>query len=89
MTFPAIVFSFFVATLFGSGLHLWRGGSFLRLLLYLVLSWIGFFSGHFLAGALSIEFMDVGTIHLGFGILGSLFLLGLGYWLSLVDLQNS
>lgn len=86
MTFPAIVFSFFVATLFGSGLHFWRGGSFLRLVLYLALSWIGFFGGHFLAGALSIEFMDVGTIHLGFGILGSLFLLGLGYWLSLVDL---
>ena len=89
MTFPAIVFSFFLATLFGSLLHFWRGGSLFRLLLYLILSWVGFFGGHFLAGWLGISFINVGTIHLGFGILGSLALLGIGYWLSLVDQQKS
>lgn len=89
MTFPAIIFSFFLATLFGSFLHLWRGGNLFRLVLYLVLSWIGFFGGHFVAEALSIRFIEVGTINLGFGILGSLVLLGLGYWLSLVDTQNT
>lgn len=88
MTFPAIVFSFFVAALFGSLLHLWRGGNLFRLILYLVLSVAGFFGGHFLAQALTIRFMKLGTINLGFGILGSLLTLGLGYWLSLVDLQN-
>jgi hypothetical protein len=82
MTFPAIVFSFFMALLLGSLLHLWRGGSSLRLLLYLVLSLVGFFGGHFLGNALSIRFFVVGTINLGMGILGSLVLLGLGYWLS-------
>lgn len=88
MTFPAIVFSFFVATLFGSFLHFWRGGSLFRLGLYLVLSWIGFFAGHWIAESLSITFIDVGTIHLGFGILGTVAFLGLGYWLSQVDQQN-
>lgn len=88
MTFPAIVFSFFLATMFGSLLHFWRGGGLGRLVLYLVSSWIGFFGGHFFAGWLGIEFLDVGTIHLGMGILGSLLLLALVYWLSLVDLQN-
>jgi len=85
MTFPAIIFSFFLASMFGSLLHLWRGGNLFRLILYLVLSWIGFFGGHFLAEALSLRFLDVGTIHLGFGILGTLVFLGLGYWLSLVQ----
>ena len=89
MTFPAIIFSFFVAVLFGSLLHLWRGGNLFRFLLYLVLSVVGFFCGHYLAEALSIRFFQLGTINLGFGILGSLVLLGLGYWLSLVDYQNS
>ena len=89
MTFPAVIFSFFVATLFGGLLHLWRGGNLFRLVLYLVLSWVGFFGGHFLAESLSINFIDVGTIHLGLGIVGSLVLLGLGYWLSLVDIQDS
>ena len=85
----AIIFSFFVAALFGSLLHLWRGGNLFRFLLYLVLSVVGFFCGHYLAEALSIRFFQLGTINLGFGILGSLVLLGLGYWLSLVDYQNS
>ena len=89
MTFPAIIFSFFVAALFGSLLHLWRGGNLFRFLLYLVLRVVGFFCGHYLAEALSIRFFQLGTINLGFGILGSLVLLGLGYWLSLVDYQNS
>ena len=82
MTFPAIIFSFFVATLLGSLLHLWRGGSLVRLLLYLFLSLIGFFGGHFVGNALSIRFISVGTINMGMGIFGSLVMLGLGYWLS-------
>ena len=88
MTFPAVVFSFFIATMLGSFLHLWRGGGVGRLVLYLVLSLIGFFVGHFLAESQGIEFLDVGTIHLGMGILGSLILLGIGYWLSLINLEN-
>ena len=82
MTFPAFVFSFFVATLLGSLLHLWRGGSLLQLLLYLGLSLVGFFLGHFIGNALSIQIFQVGTINLGVGIFGSLILLGMGYWLS-------
>jgi hypothetical protein len=89
MTFPAIIFSFFFATMLGSILHIWRGGSLFRFVLYLVLSWIGFFGGHLLAAALAVHFLDVGTIHLGFGILGSLVMLALGYWLSLVDLEEA
>jgi len=89
MTFPAIVFSFFIAAMLGSLLHLWRGGSLFRLVLYLVLSWVGFFGGHLIAEALQINLIDVGTIHLGMGLVGSLTLLGVGYWLSLVDVENS
>jgi hypothetical protein len=88
MTFPAIIFSFFIASLFGSLLHLWRNGGLFRLVLYLVLSWIGFFGGQIVAEILNIRFLDMGTIHLGMGILGSLALLGLGYWLSLVETQH-
>ena len=88
MTFPAIVFSFFVASMFGSLMHIWRNGGLFRLVLYLVLSWIGFFAGHIIGQILSINFLNFGTIHLGMGILGSLVLLGLGYWLSLVDPQQ-
>jgi hypothetical protein len=82
MTFPAVVFSIFLAALLGSLLHLWRGGSLVHLLIYLVLSLVGFFVGHYLANALAIRFIILGTINLGMGILGSLAFLGIGYWLS-------
>ena len=88
MTFPAFIFSVFLAAAFGSLLHLWRGGPLWRLVLYIILSEVGFFAGHFLAKIFSLNFINLGSIHLGFGILGSLALLGLGYWLSLVDFQN-
>lgn len=81
MTFPGIIFSIFLATMFGSLLHVWRGGKLSRLVFYLLLSWIGFFIGHFLAEILSIRFLDVGTVHVGFGILGTIISLGIGYWL--------
>ena len=82
MTFPAVVFSFFVATSLGSLLHLWRGGSLVHLLIYIVLSVIGFFIGHSLSNLLSIRFITLGTINLGLGIFGSLAFLAIGYWLS-------
>lgn len=82
MTFPAFVFSIFFAALLGSLLHLWRGGSLVHLLLYLLLSLFGFFVGHYLAIALSIRFFTLGTINLGMGLFGSLAFLGIGYWLS-------
>ena len=88
MTFPAIVFSFFLASIFGSLMHIWRNGGLFRLVLYLVLSWVGFFAGHIIGQVFSINFLNLGTIHLGMGILGSLVLLALGYWLSLVDPQQ-
>jgi len=82
MTIPGIIFSLFIALLLGSLMHLWRGGSLFRLTLYLILSIIGFFASHFVANLLSIHFWKVGSINLGFGILGSIILLGLGHWLS-------
>lgn len=88
MTFPALIFSIAIAAMLGSLLHLWRGGNLFKLILYLVLSAAGFFAGHFLAQAFSIHFIQLGTINLGFGILGSVVFLGVGYWLSLVDFQN-
>ncbi len=89
MTFPALVFSCLVASLFGSLLHLWKGGGLGRLFMYLILSWLGFALGHAAAGWLNISFIEVGTIHLGMGVIGTLALLGLGYWLSLVDFQTN
>jgi hypothetical protein len=85
MTIPALIIGLILSTLYGAVFHLWRGGGAGRLLLYLILSWIGFWAGHFLGEALGWNFFGLGALNAGMATLGSLLFLGIGYWLSLVD----
>lgn len=85
MTLPAFVLGAVLSTVFGAAFHLWRGGSGLRLLLYLALAWGGFWGGHWVAEQLGWNFASLGPLHIGLASLGSWLILGLGYWLSLVQ----
>lgn len=84
MTFPSIVLGVVVSSLIGAGFHLILGGNLGRLFLYLILSWVGFWIGHFLGSILGWTFFSIGPLNLGMGLLCSLVILLLGYWLSLV-----
>ncbi len=84
MNLPGLLLGFVLSTLYGAVFHLLRGGGMGRLLLYIILSWIGFWSGQILATYLGWTLISVGSLHLGLATLGSLILLLLGYWLSLV-----
>ncbi len=83
MTIQTLLLGFLIATLYGAGFHLFRGGKLWRLGLYLIFAWIGFWGGHFLGGSLGWTFIKVGTLNLGMATLGSIVVLLLGYWLSL------
>ncbi len=85
MTIPALLFGLLLASLYGTLFHLWRGGSGGRILLYVLLSWVGFWLGHFIGDLLDWGFGSLGALHLGTATLGSALLLLVGYWLSLVD----
>ena len=82
MTLPGFVFGFMLSGLFGSLFHLWRGGSFGRLVLYLVLSWVGFFIGHFAGVNFGWDFLQVGTLYLGPAVTGCAVFLAGGYFLA-------
>jgi hypothetical protein len=84
MTFPAIIFGLLVACLIGSVFHFWRGGSLVRLILYLVLSIVGFWAGQIVGDLIGLRFWSVGSINLGACLLSCIIFLGVGYWLSLV-----
>jgi uncharacterized membrane protein YeaQ/YmgE (transglycosylase-associated protein family) len=84
MNLPAILFGLILSTLYGAIFHLWRDGGLGHLLYYVILSWVGFWSGHFLAGYLGWTFISIGSLHVGLATLGSLIFLLIGYWLSLV-----
>ena len=85
MHLPAVLFGFLIATLFGAAFHVWKGGGVGRLILYVVLSWIGFWAGHLLGNYMGLVFFSVGPIRFGMAVLGCFGLLWGGHWLSLVD----
>ncbi|MEJ2447324.1 MAG: hypothetical protein P8Y37_05205 [Anaerolineales bacterium] len=85
MTAPALIYSFLLATLLGAAFHFWKGGGGGRLLLMLILSWVGFFLGHQLGTFWGLNFLMIGPVQGGFGILGSILLLMIGNWISQLD----
>lgn len=88
MTLPNLLFGFTLSTLYGAAFHLWRGGGAGRLLLNLILGWVGFWIGHFAAGQLGLTFANIGPLNLGSATLASLVFLGVGHWLSLVEIER-
>jgi uncharacterized membrane protein YeaQ/YmgE (transglycosylase-associated protein family) len=88
MSIPTLFLGLILSTLYGALFHLWRGGSAGRLLLYLLLAWIGFWLGQLIGNLLNLSFDTLGQLHLLFATLGSLIFLAIGYWLSLVQAEN-
>jgi hypothetical protein len=88
MTFPAVILGLILSTLYGAGFHLWKGGSLGRMVLYLILAWLGFWAGQLLASLFGWTFDRVGGLHIAAASVGSLLFLGVGYWLSLVEVER-
>jgi hypothetical protein len=89
MTLPALIFGLIISSLYGAAFHLWRGGGIGRLILYLSLSWLGFWLGHFLAEQLGWSFGSVGPLHIGLATITSFLFLFIGSWLSRVEVQKT
>jgi hypothetical protein len=89
MTIPSILYGFLFATLYGSLFHLWRGGRFGRYVLFVLLSWMGFWIGQIIAELSGWTFLSIGAIHLGMATLGSILFLFVGSWLSIVKSEKS
>lgn len=83
MNLPMLFFGVLLSSLYATVFHLWRGGGFLRLVVYLLLSWLGFWLGHMLGGQVGWTLGDLGSLHALPATLGSLIMLALGYWLGL------
>jgi uncharacterized membrane protein YeaQ/YmgE (transglycosylase-associated protein family) len=83
MNIPILILGGLIATLYGAIFHLIRGGNPGKLLVYIILSWIGFWSGHFLAQRLGLEFLNIGTLFLGAASFASLLFLIIGSWIFL------
>lgn len=85
MNVATYIFGWVMATLLGAVFHLWKDGGFWKLVIYIVLSWIGFFLGHFIAKSAGFNFMNVGSLYFGGGIIGSIIILFAGHWFSRIE----
>ncbi len=88
MTLPALLFGIVLSSAYGTAFHFWKGGSIMKLILYILLSWAGFWGGHFLAVKLNWTFASVGPINTGLATIGSLVFLFVGEWLSRVEVTR-
>lgn len=89
MTLPAYLLGLLYALLIGALFHVWRDGGAGRLVFYLVLSVAGAAAGQWLGGWQNWFFFAVGPLDLGLVTIGSVLFLGVGYWLSLVEIPGS
>jgi hypothetical protein len=81
MTLPGLVLGGLISTLYGAVFHLLRGGGIGQLVAYIILSWIGFWAGQFIAEKLGWGFLEIGQLHLGIATISSILLMILGYWI--------
>ncbi len=88
MTLPSLAIGALVGLLIGALFHVWLDGGGGRLVLYLVLSLGGFFAGQFVGSLLNWTVIPVGPLNLGMAVAGSLLFLGVGYWLSLIEIER-
>jgi hypothetical protein len=85
MTIANILFGFVLSTLLGALLHFWQGGNLGKFIYYILVSWVGFWLGHFADEfILTWHFAALGPLNLGLALLGDILFLGIGYWLGLV-----
>ena len=87
MTLPSILFGLLIALLIGVLFHLIRGGGLGKLALYLILSVTGFAAGHLLGEWRGWIFFPIGPLDTGMAIVGSLVFLGVGDWLSHIEIK--
>ncbi|MGE5073899.1 MAG: hypothetical protein ACM3MF_10770 [Anaerolineae bacterium] len=88
MSLPSILFGLVYALLLGSVFHVWRDGGAGRLLFFLALSVAGAAAGQWVAMLTQWTAIPIGGLYLGPITLGSLLFLGLGAWLSLVEMRS-
>lgn len=88
MTIPAVILGCIIASIFGCAFHFWKGGGLGKLLLYNLFSWIGFWAGYFIGKSLNFHFLVLGPLNLGVSILFTVAAIFVGYWLSLVKINQ-
>ena len=88
MALPSLLLGFVLSTLIGAGFHVIRGGGGGKLLLDLILGWVGFWLGQYVTDRIGLTIGSLGSIHLAVAIPMALIFLFVGNWLSPIETQK-
>jgi hypothetical protein len=88
MTVATYVLGFVLSSLLGFFFHLWKDGGVGKLILYVLLSWAGFWGAQILGIAMEWSFLNVGSLLVGLDLAGAFMFLMIGHWLSLVKTEE-
>jgi hypothetical protein len=89
MTFPAVLFGCLIGLLIGALFHLVVGGGGSRFVLFLVTGLIGFWVGHILGWYLHWNFLEIGPLHFGSGLMFGILLTFIAYILGANKTTNN
>ena len=89
MNLPAYALGLVYALLLGTLFHVWRDGGVGRLLFHMLLSVAGAAAGQWVGNWQGWMLFPIGALNLGLVTLGSIIVVNLGHWLSLVDIHRS
>lgn len=85
---PGIIISLLFALLIGFIFHFWKGGGILRLFFILLFSIIGFGIGQWVGFSFDSNFLKIGWVFLGLGILGSILFSFTAIWLTNIRFEK-
>ena len=84
MPLNTILFGVLLSTLYGGLYHLVRGGKTRKLLLFVALSWAGFWVGDTVGWLMNWTFAPVGMMNAGMGTIGAFLFLAVGDLVSIM-----
>ncbi len=88
MPLNTILFGVLLSTLYGGLYHLVRGGKTRKLLLFIALSWAGFWLGDTVGWLAGWTFGAVGMMNAGMGTVGAFLFLAVGDLVSMLLARN-
>ncbi len=85
---PGVLLILFVSMVIGLLVHLWRGGSLLRMIVLVLITLIGFILGHLISQRADSNFLVIGWVQLGWGVVSAILSALIGAWLTEIKIEK-
>ncbi len=85
---PGFLLMLLISMAIGLFVHLWRGGSVLRMLVLVLITMLGFMMGHWIGQKANSTFLVIGWVQLGWGVILAVLAALVGAWLTEIKIET-